>query len=59
MFSALPALNHSICPSLNVCAHLKSTVDPPGLVMRHCTGCSGPREARPSTEIRSSSPIAS
>ena len=39
--SAPPALNHSICSALNVCVHEKPTVDPSGLVMRHCTTRSG------------------
>src|SRR5205085_578495 len=41
MLSALPAWNHSICSGLNVWVHSKSTVDPSGLVMRHCTLWSG------------------
>ena len=59
MLSALPALNHSICSALNVCVHVKSTVEPSGFVIRHCTGRSGASAASSSTEMRSSSPISS
>ena len=57
MFSAEPARNHSICSGLNVCVVSKSIVVPSGLVMRHRTGWSGVRSARPRTEMRSSSSI--
>src|SRR5581483_8967345 len=59
MLSALPARNHSICSELNECVQLKSITVPSGFVMRHATGWSGASDARPSTEMRSSSPIRS
>ena len=58
MLSAEPDLNHSTCSSLNVWLHSKSTVVPSGLTIWQCTGCPG-TGGRPSTLIRSSSPIAS